>query len=140
MREASSEIYGPRVHFTSYKFHIYYFAIFYFSIYKTKTQKYLLYQFTYLYQISLLQITQKGLTTPLQRWVQVCCLFVQVFGDLCVVYYQIYTMVLKTEGNTYSTLLHHPFLFKENPTQAQEVVMSARTTPVFPQRGRDDEV
>jgi hypothetical protein len=30
-------------------------------------------------------------------------------------------LVLKTEGNTYSTLLHHPFLFKGKPTQAQEV-------------------
>ena len=43
MREASSETYGPRVYFTSYKFRIYHFAIFYFSIYKPKTQKYLLY-------------------------------------------------------------------------------------------------
>ena len=30
-------------------------------------------------------------------------------------------MVLKTEGNTYATLLHHPFLFKGKPTHAQEV-------------------
>ena len=30
-------------------------------------------------------------------------------------------MVLKTEGNTYATLLHHPLLFKEKTTQAQEV-------------------
>ena len=28
---------------------------------------------------------------------------------------------LKTEGNTYATLLHHPFLFKGKPTHAQEV-------------------
>ena len=33
-------------------------------------------------------------------------------GDLCVVSYWIDTLVLKTEGNTYATLLHHPFLFK----------------------------
>ena len=26
--------------------------------------------------------------------------------------YWIDTLVLKTEGNTYATLLHHPFLFK----------------------------
>ena len=26
----------------------------------------------------------------------------------------------KTEGNTYATLLHHPFLFKGKPMQAQE--------------------
>ena len=44
-------------------------------------QKYLLYHlfsFIYLYQISLLQVTMKGLTTPLSRWVQVVWLFVQV--------------------------------------------------------------
>ena len=27
----------------------------------------------------------------------------------------------KTEGNTYATLLHHPFLFKGKPMHAQEV-------------------
>ena len=27
----------------------------------------------------------------------------------------------KTEGNTYATLLHHPFLFKGKPTHGQEV-------------------
>ena len=36
----------------------------------------------------------------------------QVFGDLCIVSYWIDTLVLKTEGNTYATLLHHPFLFR----------------------------
>ena len=76
MREASSETYGPRVSFTSYKFPIYYSAIFYFSIYKPKTEKYLLYLFIYLYQISLSQVVVKGLTTPLLRWLQVLSLFV----------------------------------------------------------------
>src|SRR3990170_8280248 len=74
LREASSETYGPQVYFPSYKFPIYYFAIFYFLIYKPKTQKYLLYRlfsFIYLYQISLLQVTVKGLTTPLSCWVQI---------------------------------------------------------------------
>ena len=33
--------------------------------------------------------------------------------DLSVASYWIDTLVLKTEGNTYATLLHHPFLFKE---------------------------
>ena len=27
----------------------------------------------------------------------------------------------KTGGNTYATVLHHPFLFKGKPTHAQEV-------------------
>ena len=36
--------------------------------------------------------------------------------DSCVASYWIDTLVL-TEGNTYATLLHHPFLFKGKPTQ-----------------------
>ena len=48
-------------------------------------------------------------------------MFLQVLGDLCVVSYWIDILVLKTEGNTYATLLHHPFLFKGKPTHAQEV-------------------
>src|SRR3990170_8834137 len=81
LREASSETYGPRVYFPSYKFliyyfpsykfPIYYFAIFYFSIYKTKIPKIFTLLIIYLYQISLLQVTVKGLTTPLSRWAQV---------------------------------------------------------------------
>ena len=31
----------------------------------------------------------------------------------------------KTEGNTYATLLHHPFLFKGKPTHAQEVAATS---------------
>ena len=34
----------------------------------------------------------------------------------------------KTEGNTYATLLHHPFLFKGKPTHAQEVAISISGT------------
>ena len=34
--------------------------------------------------------------------------------DLRVVSYWIDTLVLKTEGNTFATVLCHPFLFKEN--------------------------
>ena len=66
-------------------------------------------------------MTVKGLTTPLLRWLQGSCLFVQVLGDLYVTSYWIDTLVLKTEANTYATVLHHPFLFKGKPTQAQEV-------------------
>src|SRR6266496_2804874 len=69
--EASSETYGPRVYFPSYKFPIYYFAIFYFPIYKPKIPKIFTLPFIYLYQISLLQVTVKGLRTPLSRWVHV---------------------------------------------------------------------
>src|SRR3989337_2582070 len=78
LREASSETYGPRVYFPSYNFPIYNFsfrftsfAIFYFPIDKPKTPKIFTLPFIHLYQISLLQITVKGLPTPLLRWVQV---------------------------------------------------------------------
>ena len=107
LREASSETYGPRVYFPSYKFPIYnisfrstIFVIFYFLIYKPKIAKIFTLSFIYLYQISLLQVTVKGLRTPLSRWVQVVWLFVQIFIYLCVVYNWIDTLVLKLRENT----------------------------------------
>ena len=124
LREATSETYGPRVSFLLYCISFIYiascllFCNLYFPIYTTKYQKYLSY---YLYLISLSQVIVKGLTTPLSRWLQGSWLFVQVLGDLCDVSNWIDTLVLKTEGNTYATLLHHPFLFKGKPTHAQEV-------------------
>ena len=64
---------------------------------------------------------REGIDNPFIALVASSWLFVQLFGDLCVVSYWIDSLVLKTEGNTYATLLHHPFLFKGKPTQAQEV-------------------
>ena len=127
LREASSETYGPWVSFPSYqfsfpsyKFLIYnlsfrstILAIVYFWIYKPKMPKIFTLPFIYLYQISLFQVTVKGLTTPLSRWVQVVWLLVQLFGDVSVVSYWIDTLVLKLREILISTLLHHPFLFKE---------------------------
>ena len=65
MREATSETYGPRVTFLLYCISFIIasrllFCNLYFPIYTTKHQKYLSY---YLYQISLSQVTVKGLTT-----------------------------------------------------------------------------
>ena len=95
LREASSETYGPRVYFPSYKFPIYYFAIFYFPIYKPKIPKIFTLPFIYLYQISLLQVTVKGLTTPLSRWVQVFdCLCRCIDWRLACASYWIDTLVL----------------------------------------------
>src|SRR6266496_122521 len=98
-------------YFPSYKFPIYYFAIFYLPIYKPKIPKIFTLPFIYLYQISLCKY-HEGIDNPFIALGASWCLFVQVFGDLCVVSYWIDTLVLKTEGYTYSTLLHHPFLFK----------------------------
>ena len=78
MREATSETYGPRVYFTSYKFPIYNSSLLFIlqsllsNIYHKSTKN-----IYYLYQISLLQVAVKGLTTPLSRWLQVLCLFRQ---------------------------------------------------------------
>ena len=70
LREATSETYGPRVYLLSYKFLICFICNLYFSIYIIKIPKIFILSY-YLYQISLSQVTVKGLTTPLSRWVQV---------------------------------------------------------------------
>ena len=112
LREATSETYGPRV----YLHHISFpstcrrlFFNLYFPIYTTKIPKI----FTLLSLSDLTSASDReGIATPLLCWLQGSWLFVQLLGDLCVVSYWIDTLVLKTEGNTYATLRHHPFLFK----------------------------
>ena len=72
LREATSETYGPRVYFPSYKFSIYFILQSLLSnIYHKSTKN-----IYYLYQISLSQVAVKGLTTPLSRWLRGSCLFV----------------------------------------------------------------
>ena len=68
-------------------------------------------------------MTVKGLTTPLSRWLQGSYLFVLVRGTWAWSPTGLIPWFSKTEGNTYATLLHHPFLFKGKPTHAQEVAM-----------------
>ena len=75
LREATSETYGPRVYLLSYKFPIYFYLHLYFPIYIIKIPNMFILSY-YLYQISLLQVTLKGLTTPLSRWLRGSCLFV----------------------------------------------------------------
>ena len=85
-----------------------------FQIYKPRNPKvfYILFSSIYLYQISPLQVTVKGLTTPLSRWVQVCLIVcVGIRWLVCCLLLDWY-LGSQTEGNSYSTLLHHPFLFK----------------------------
>src|SRR5512141_1349960 len=64
LREATSETYVPRVYFPSYKFLIYFILQSLLSNLYHKNTK----NIYYLYQISLLQVAMKGLTTPLSRW------------------------------------------------------------------------
>ena len=69
--------------------------------------------YTYLYQISHLPLTVKGLTTPLSRWVQVFdCLCRCIDWGLACTSYWIDTLVLQLWEIVISTLMHHPFLFK----------------------------
>ena len=67
LREATSETYAPGSIFYHIIFQSTFISIFTFQSIQQKYQKYLSY---YLYQISLLQVAVKGLTTPLSRWLQ----------------------------------------------------------------------
>ena len=102
---------------------------------KSKTQKYLatiyllLFYFTVLfifyichYQISSLQVTVEGLTTPFSRWVQVfVCLCRYSYWRLVCSSYLIDTLVLN-RGRYLSPLCCITLSFsREKPTQAQEV-------------------
>ena len=74
LREATSETYGPRVYLPSTSYfclHLFLQSLL-FNLYNKNTKK-ISY---YLYQISLLQVAVKGLTTPLWRWLQGSYLFV----------------------------------------------------------------
>ena len=66
----------------------------------------------------------KGLTTPLSRWVQGWCLFVQVFGGLRVLSYWIDALVLKTEEIITLLCCITLSTSREKPTQGQEVALS----------------
>ena len=92
LREASSETYGPGsiLHHISFSSTCQFLSPFsYFAIFTFRSinQKYQIYYFTVYPSLSnlTLQITVKGLTTPLSRWVRGWCLFVQVFGGLCII-------------------------------------------------------
>ena len=79
LREATSETYGPWVclhHINLPILSYFYCLLFYFAslfLFIIKIPKILSY---HLYQISLLQVAVKGLTTPLSRWLQGSYLFV----------------------------------------------------------------
>ena len=79
LREATSETYGHRVYFPSYKSSVNKLLLLPFIlqsllfIFIIKIPKILSY---HLYHISLLQVAVKGLTTPLSRWLRGVYLFV----------------------------------------------------------------
>ena len=55
-----------------------------------------------------------GIDNPLSRWLRGFIYFVQVRGTWAWPPTGLIHWFSKTEGNTYATLLHHPFLFGEN--------------------------
>mgnify|MGYP005823631367 CR=1 FL=1 len=88
MREASSETYGPRVYFPSYKSLIYnfsflftFFAIFYFPFYKPKIPKTLLYRLSISIRFHFAN-NREGIDNPFIALGASWCLFLQLFGGL----------------------------------------------------------
>ena len=73
LREATSETYGPGSIFHHISFQSIFTLQSLLSIFIIEIPKILSY---HLYQISLLQVAVKGLTTPLSRWLQGSYLFV----------------------------------------------------------------
>ena len=82
--------------------------------FRSINQKYQKYYFTIYPSLSdlKLQITMKGLTTPLSRWVQVGVCLCRYSVACALSPSGLIPWFSKAEGNTYSTLLRHPFLFK----------------------------
>ena len=109
------------------------FCNLYFPIYTTKIPKIFI-------LLSLSDLTfasgREGIDNPfitlVARFLFVCV----GTRDLHVASYWIDTLVLKTKGNIYATLLHHPFLFKGKPMHAQEVAQPG----TLPQKRKDDEI
>ena len=129
-REATSEIYGPRVFFLIYLLCDLFYLHFLFRSIKPKIQKY----FATLYFIFDLfiqsittfsrqhaisgAVTRKGLTTPLTRRVARCCylcagaVYVVLLGSPT----GSITLVSYLREIPTAAVLHHPFLFGEIPT------------------------
>ena len=111
LREATSETYGPQV----YLYHIDLLLLSYFlsyllclyftlHLYHKNTKNIIL---SYLSDLTLVS-GRVGIDNPLSRWLR---------GTRAWPPTGLIPWFSKTEGNTYATLLHHPFLFKGKPTQ-----------------------
>ena len=95
----------------------FYFA-FYFTLhlYHKNTKNIIL---SYISDLTLVS-DREGIDNPLSRWLRGVICFVQVLGTRTQRPTGLIPWFSKTEGNTYATLLHHPFLFKEKPTQCSK--------------------
>ena len=132
LREATSETYGPGSIFhrinlpsTSYFWHRL-FCNLYIPIYIIKIPKIFILLLLSLSDLTLIS-DREGIDNSfiglVARFLFVCV----GTRDLRVVSYWIDTLVSKPEGNTYATLLHHPFLFKGKSTQCSR----GSTSPCF---------
>ena len=97
---------------------LFYFAFILLCIFITKILKNV--SLSYLSNLTLVS-GRKGMDNPLSHWLRSFYLFVQVRGTGAWSPTGLIPWFSKTEGNTYATLLHHPFVFKWKPTHAQEV-------------------
>src|SRR6187401_1002054 len=109
MREATRENYGPRV----YSQHInlqsaLLFRFYFLFLYPKNTKNIKLSYLSYLTFVS----DRKGIDNPLSHWLRSYYLFVQVLGTRAWSPTGLIPWFSKTEGNTYATVLHHPFLFE----------------------------
>ena len=117
LREATSETYSILIFQQQAISITIYFAFFTFTLYHKNTKNIIL---SYLSDLTLVS-DHEGIDNPFIALVARFLFFCVGAWDSSVVSYWIDTLVLKTEGNTYATLMHHPFLFKGKPTHAQEV-------------------
>ena len=114
LREATSESYGPRVYSHHINLHHFYIVLlftllllFTLHLYIKNTK-------------NILSIRSHSRKWPWRAWQPLIALvassyrFVQVRGTWAWAPTGLIPWFSKTEGNTYATLLHHPFLFGEN--------------------------
>ena len=114
LREATSETYGPRVYSHNINLHHFYIALlftlpllFTLHLYIKNTK-------------NIISIRSHSRKWPWRAWQPLIALvpssyrFVQVRGTWAWAPTGLIPWFSKTEGNTYATLLHHPFLFGEN--------------------------
>ena len=86
----------------------YLFGLFTFCSYTKNTKNIIL---SYLSDLTLVS-DREGIGNPLSRWLRSSYLFVQVRGTRTWSLTGLIPWFSKTEGNTYATVLHHPFLFE----------------------------
>ena len=116
--------------------HRFYFFYFTLHLYHKNTKNIIL---SYLSDLTLVS-GLIGIGSPYLRWLQGFICFVQVQGTRAQPPTGLIPWFSKTEGNTYATLLHHPFLFKGKPTHAQGVarrISGAIAGEAYPKSSKD---